>query len=139
MYRVCAGPIAVSEVFAQVARPDCGGVATFMGTVRNHSGARETSYLVYEAYAEMAEAVLGEIGREAQGRFGAAAVSVVHRIGRVAVGELIVVVAVSSEHRGSALSACRFVIDELKERVPIWKREVGPEGEFWGELENGDS
>lgn len=133
MIRITDAPVSAARLRDRVARPGCGAVVTFEGTVRDHTGDFETDHLIYEAYAEMATKVLGEIAAEAGERWPLGAVAVHHRTGRLEVGEVSVAIAVSAPHRDQAFAACRHVIDELKERAPIWKKEVGPGGEAWVE------
>jgi molybdopterin synthase catalytic subunit len=123
-------PLEVAEAMAAVVDPDHGGIALFVGTTRRERTEGGIASLVYEAYEELALAEMEAIAREAEGAF-AARVAVLHRTGEVAVGEPSVIVAASAGHRPAAFAACRLVIDELKERVPIWKRDVtegGPGG-----------
>ncbi|MEX2572613.1 MAG: molybdenum cofactor biosynthesis protein MoaE [Gemmatimonadota bacterium] len=103
--------------------PGDGAALLFVGVVRDHNEGRSVGHLDYQAYPEMAEAVLREIVDEALGRWDAGQVSVVHRVGRLDIGEVSVAIAVTSPHRGDAYDASRYVIEELKKRVPIWKRE----------------
>jgi len=114
-----------------VASDEAGAIATFVGTVRRRSRGREVVHLEYEAYAGMAEQVMEEIANEAAGRHDLTAVAIHHRVGRVEVGEPSVVVAASAPHRATALAACHEAIDALKERVPLWKKEVYEGGEEW--------
>lgn len=119
---------------AEVGRPDAGATALFLGTARDHSeGKTAVTHLEYEAYAEHVESTLREIAEEAVERWAALSVVVEHRTGEVAVGQPSVAVAVSSAHRGDAFAAARYLIDELKERAPIWKREHWPGGAEWVE------
>ena len=111
-----------------------GAIVTFSGVVRNHSGDVATDHLVYEAYPEMAERKMAEIGEEVKQRWPIGDMAVVHRVGRVEVGEISVVIAVASPHRAEAFEACSYAIDRLKESVPIWKKEVGPDGHYWTEV-----
>jgi molybdopterin synthase catalytic subunit len=108
--------------------PRCGAVALFLGTVRELTGDQHTVYLDYEAYAPMAERKLAEIEAEVCRRWPVARLAMVHRLGRLHVGEVSVAVAVSCPHRAEAFEACRFAIDTLKELVPIWKKEHAPDG-----------
>jgi molybdopterin synthase catalytic subunit len=118
----------------EAGRPDAGATALFLGTARNHSeGKTDVTHLEYEAYAEHVEAALATIAGEAVERWPVLSILVEHRTGHVAVGEPSVAVAVSSAHRGDAFEAARFVIDELKRRAPIWKREHWPGGAEWVE------
>ena len=111
-----------------------GAIVTFSGVVRNHSGDVATDYLVYEAYPEMAERKMAEIGEEVKQRWPIGDMAIVHRVGRVEVGEISVVIAVASPHRAEAFEACSYAIDRLKESVPIWKKEVGSDGHCWTEV-----
>lgn len=111
-----------------VLAPHCGAVALFLGTVRDLTGEQVTVYLDYEAYPPMAEKKLAEIEADVRRRWVVGEVALVHRLGRLAVGEVSVAVAVSAPHRAAAFDACRFAIDTLKELVPIWKRENAPGG-----------
>ena len=111
-----------------VRRPHCGAVVTFLGTVRDLTGEQVTVALDYEAYPGMAEKKLTEIEADTRGRWPVGEMAIVHRLGRLAVGEVSVAVAVSCPHRAEAFAACKHAIDRLKELVPIWKREHGPAG-----------
>jgi MoaE-MoaD fusion protein len=119
----------VREALAAVAGPEAGGTAAFVGTVRADRGAVER--LTYSAYREMAEEVLRDIAGEAAEKWPLEGVAIVHGIGDLRVGEVTVVVACSAPHRGDAFDGCRYAIDEVKRRVPIWKKEMGPDGERW--------
>jgi MoaE-MoaD fusion protein len=130
-FRLVAGPIDVNEVIAEVADDRAGAVATFQGTVRSQSRGREVIALEYEAYEGMAENVIAEIAEEAKSRYDLCAVAVTHRLGRVEIGETSVAIAVSAPHRQDALAACKDIIDALKERVPLWKKELYKGGEEW--------
>ena len=124
-------PIDVAAVAALVTGPGRGAVVTFTGLVRNHHDGRSVVSLAYSAYTGMAEQAFREIVSEARGRWGVD-VAVAHRIGELRVGDVAVAVAVSSDHRAVAFDACRWIIDELKQRVPIWKRERYGDGtEAW--------
>jgi MoaE-MoaD fusion protein len=130
-FRLVEGPIDVAAVIAEVADDRAGAVATFQGTVRSQSRGREVIALEYEAYEGMAESVVAEIAAEASARYELCAVAVTHRLGRVEIGETSVAIAVSAPHRQDALAACKDVIDALKERVPLWKKELYEGGEEW--------
>jgi molybdopterin synthase catalytic subunit len=109
-----------------------GAVTTFAGTVRDNTKGRGTSYLVYEAYKEMAEKKMREIGDEIKAKWEVDCVGVLHRVGRLEVGDISVLIAVSSPHRKASLEACHYAIDRLKETVPVWKKEVWTDGgEAW--------
>jgi molybdopterin synthase catalytic subunit len=130
-FRLVEGPLDAEAIAAEVADDRAGAIATFVGTVRRQSRGREVLHLEYEAYAGMAEAVMAEIAAELDGRHELCAVAIAHRVGRVEIGEASVVVAVSAPHRAAALAACAEGIDALKERVPLWKKEVYEGGEEW--------
>lgn len=121
----------VDEALAAVARPDAGGTAVFVGTVRDHSDAGGVDALDYDAYDEMADRVLAQIATEAADKWVLCAVAVFHGTGAFIVGEATMVVACSAPHRDEAFDACRYVVDEVKRRVPVWKKESGPWGERW--------
>jgi MoaE-MoaD fusion protein len=123
--------LSVEAPIAEVASPEAGAVATFVGTTRVHSRGRTVVHLEYEAYHGMAEQVMAGIADELSGRYELCAVAIHHRIGRVGIGERSVVIAVSAPHRQDALAACKDAIDALKERVPLWKKEVYEGGEEW--------
>jgi molybdopterin synthase catalytic subunit len=120
-------PIDVDLLVERVQSEERGGVVVFLGTVRNHHDGREVERLEYSAYAPMAEAECARILAEAERTWGVA-VAVAHRIGALGIGDVSVAVAVAAPHRDEAFAACRFVIDELKNRVPIWKREHYADG-----------
>ena len=124
-------PIHLEELIARVAAPDRGGIATFMGVVRNHHEGRAVRELEYSSYDAMAEAVAGEIILEAESRWPVRA-AVRHRLGRLGVGDVAVAIAVAGGHRDEAFAACRYLIEALKARVPIWKLEFYVDGtEHW--------
>ena len=125
------GPIGLDDVISQVAEPRAGAIATFLGTVRAQSRGREVIALEYEAYEEMAGDVMAQIAAEVDERYDLCKVAITHRTGRVEVGETSVAIAVSAPHRQDALAACRDVIESLKERVPLWKKELYEGGEEW--------
>jgi molybdopterin synthase catalytic subunit len=131
--RLSAEPLDEAAIVALVSSDASGGVVTFVGRVRDRSRGRAVSALEYEAYAEMAEAVFAQIADEVQQRFDVSAVAIHHRVGHLDIGEVSVVIAVAAAHRGPAFEACRYAIDELKKRAPIWKKEIGPDGAFWVE------
>jgi molybdopterin synthase catalytic subunit len=129
---VHADPIDTTALLEFVSVPECGAVVLFLGTVRNHSkGKTDVTHLEYEAYDGVVEAKLAEIVAEVAARWPVLRVAVVHRVGSLAVGESSVAVAVSSPHRADAFEAGRYLIDELKQRVPIWKKEHWPGGAEW--------
>jgi molybdopterin synthase catalytic subunit len=120
-------PIDLGPLLDSVQSPSRGGVACFLGTVRDHHGGRAVLRLDYSAYVPMAEAEIARIVAEAESRWDVR-VAVHHRLGRLAIGDTAVAIAVASAHRDEAFVACRYVIEELKRRVPIWKREVYADG-----------
>jgi molybdopterin synthase catalytic subunit len=120
-------PVDLTTLIAAVQSPERGGIACFLGTVRNHHRGRDVVRLEYSAYAPMVEAECGGIVAEAESRWDVA-VSLRHRIGRLEVGDVAVAVVAASAHRDEAFTACRHVIEELKRRVPIWKREYYADG-----------
>jgi molybdopterin synthase catalytic subunit len=115
-------PLSVDEVLGAVSDPAAGGVAMFVGTVRDHDHGRDVTRLGYTAHPSAA-AELRRVAEKVAASFSATAVAVVHRVGDLAIGDLAVVVAVSCPHRGEAFDACRALIDELKRSVPIWKHQ----------------
>lgn len=130
-FRLTEHPIELAKVVAEVADDGAGAVATFLGTTRATSRGRTVTHLEYEAYPDMAEKVMAEIADELRTRYELCGVAITHRVGRVAVGETSVAIAVSAPHRADALAACRDAIDTLKETVPLWKKEVYEGGEEW--------
>ena len=124
--------IDVGALLEEVGAPEAGAVALFLGTVRNHSPRREgVTHLEYEVYRTQVSEKITEIVSEAVARWSVVAVAVEHRMGRVELGEVAVAVAVSSGHRAEAFAAARYLIDELKERAPIWKKEHWEGGAEW--------
>lgn len=128
MIAITKSPIDLQEVFESVVTPETGGVNIFVGATRNHTQTRAVTMLEYEAYEPMAVKMMNEIADQARQRWEVHSVSIVHRVGKVPVGESSVVIAVSAVHRDAAFQACRFLIDELKRVVPIWKREYFADG-----------
>ncbi len=133
MIRVTRDDFSVDEELMRIKKPSVGGLVVFVGTVRDKSEAGHVERMEIEVYPEMAERQLTLIRGEALAKFGVDNVLVVHRYGDLKVGDNIVLVVVSAEHREAAFDACRYVIDELKKRVPIWKREHTPSGARWVE------
>jgi molybdopterin synthase catalytic subunit len=125
---ITTDPIDPCRLLASASDRD-GAALLFVGLVRNHNEGKDVGHLDYQAYPEMAEAVLREIVAEAHARWDTGYISVVHRIGRLEIGETSVAIAVASPHRGDAYEASRYIIEELKKRVPIWKREGYLDGE----------
>ena len=126
------GAIDTAALVAEVGRPDSGATVLFLGTVRNHSNGRGgVSHLDYEVYEDFVEAKIAEVIDEACARWPVLTAVVEHRSGEVTVGEASVAVAVSTAHRKDAFSAGQYIIDELKTRAPIWKKEHRPGGAEW--------
>jgi molybdopterin synthase catalytic subunit len=130
-FLLSTAPLDPAAVVAEVADERAGAVATFLGTVRVHSRGRTVLYLEYEAYEGMAEQVMEQIADEVRRRYDLWSIAIHHRTGRVGIGEPSVAIAVSAPHRQDALAACKDAIDTLKERVPLWKKEVYEGGEEW--------
>jgi molybdopterin synthase catalytic subunit len=128
---LCRGRIDSNRLIAAIKRDEDGAVVVFDGIVRNHTRGRKTLYLDYEAYEEMAEKQMRELAAEALERFGVRQVIMVHRLGRLEVGETSVLIVVASAHRAQAFEACRWLIDTLKQTVPIWKKETFVDGAVW--------
>jgi molybdopterin synthase catalytic subunit len=128
MIRLTPEPIDHHALTEMVRRPHCGGVVTFLGTVRDLTEGRVTVALDYEAYPGMAEKKMAEIEDDVRRRWPVGDVMLVHRVGRLDVGEISVAVGVSCPHRAEAFEACRYAIDRLKELVPIWKKENWADG-----------
>lgn len=120
---ITTAPIETDAVLRSVGAHDDGAVLLFLGVVRDHNDGRPVSGMEYHAYNEMAERVLREIGAGVAGRLGTERVTIEHRIGELAIGDASVAIAVSSPHRAEAFDACRFAIEEIKRRLPVWKRE----------------
>jgi molybdopterin synthase catalytic subunit len=129
--RLTTEPIDPRRAEEAVVGPDRGAVASFLGVVRVHHGGRRVHRIEYHAYAPMAASVLEEIAAEAAARHGTPHVAIVHRTGDLHVGEVSLHVVVAAVHRREALAACAFVVEEVKARAPIWKKEFGDGGTFW--------
>ncbi|MCS5638683.1 MAG: molybdopterin converting factor subunit 1 [Myxococcota bacterium] len=124
-------PLIAAEVVERVAADDTGGVVTFVGTVRNEARGHAIQYLEYEAYPEMAEREMEKIAEEAAQRWPGTRLAIAHRVGHLEIGDAAVIIAACAPHRAEAFEACRFAIDTLKVTVPIWKKEVAVDGEYW--------
>ena len=129
-------PIDITSVARRVVPPDCGATVTLDGYVRQYTKGRETLYLIYEAYEEMALKEMKKLAEIARERFEISNVGMVHRTGRLEIGATSVVISVASPHRRAAFEACEWLIKELKQTVPIWKKEVYADGEEWIEGEH---
>ena len=130
-FRLSGKPLSLDDAVREVASDDAGGIATFSGTTRSHSRGREVVRLEYEAYEGMAEDEMQRIADELKVRHSVLEIAIHHRVGVVGIGETSVVIAVSSAHRAAALAACAEAIDTLKDRVPLWKKEIYVGGEEW--------
>lgn len=130
-YKITTEEIDVNEVVASVVHPEAGAVNTFIGTVREFTGNKQTVSLHYEAYPSMAEKQLQRIGAEISERWNGVKTSIVHRTGKLAISDIAVVIAVASPHRAESYEASRYAIERIKEIVPIWKKEYWVDGEEW--------
>ena len=130
-FDVSAEPLSVDAVIARVAHAEAGGIDVFVGVVRAHNDGRAVTRLDYEAYAAMAEAEMARVAAEIAEEIPGVRLAASHRVGSLAVGDVAVVCAASAVHRGEAFAACRRLIDGIKARAPVWKREWGPDGPFW--------
>ena len=129
MFKITSEEIELGDVIRAVEAGDAGAIVHFLGVVRNNTEGREVSYLEYEAYPPMAEKKMAEIAQEVQEKWGLDRVAMIHRVGRLEIGEVSVAVAVASPHRKEAFEACHYAMNRLKQIVPIWKREVWADGE----------
>jgi molybdopterin converting factor subunit 1 len=135
-FELTIAPIDVGAISRRVVLPECGATVTLDGYAREWTRGRRTLYLVYEAYPPMAISELHRLGKQAHERFDIAHIGIVHRTGRLEIGDTSVVIAVSAPHRRAAFEACEWAIRELKRTVPIWKKEVFADGEVWVEGES---
>jgi molybdopterin synthase catalytic subunit len=129
--RVSDQPLDVGAVIAQVSGSGMGGIVAFLGAVRDEARGHAIQHLEYEAYLEMAEREMERIVAAVAERWPGTRLAIAHRVGHLAVGELAVVIAAAAPHRAEAFAACRYAIDTLKETVPIWKKEVAADGDWW--------
>jgi molybdopterin synthase catalytic subunit len=129
MFKITGEEIELGDVIRAVEAGDAGAIVHFLGIVRNNTEGREVSYLEYEAYPPMAEKKMAEIAQEIHEKWGLDRVAMIHRVGRLEIGEVSVAVAVASPHRKEAFEACHYAMNRLKQIVPIWKREVWVDGE----------
>ena len=129
MFKITSEDIELGDVVRAVEAGDAGAIVHFLGVVRNNTEGREVSYLEYEAYPPMAEKKMAEIAQEIHEKWGLDRVAMIHRVGRLEIGEVSVAVAVASPHRKEAFEACHYAMNRLKQVVPIWKREVWADGE----------
>lgn len=124
-------PLSIDSCYAEVQDPTCGGICLFVGTIRNHNKGKTVTHLDFESYAPMALKEMQRIADEAKENHGLHAVCLHHRVGALAIGDIAVIIAVSSHHRAAAFAGCEEVIDELKKHVPIWKKEFLDDGSYW--------
>jgi molybdopterin synthase catalytic subunit len=130
-FAISSEPLDLAAITAEVSRPDCGAVVTFVGTTRDHNAGRRVLYLEYEAYEPLAVRTFERIASEAAERWPGVALAIYHRSGRVEIGQASVVIAAASAHRGEAFSVARYAIERVKQIAPIWKRERFDGGEEW--------
>ena len=133
MIRITEEPLDPEATTALVCKSTNGAVVTFLGTTRDNTGHRKVLHLEYEAYRPMADKKLAEIAREVGERWSVEDVAIAHRLGRLEVGDISLVVSVASPHRREAFAACQYVVDRVKQTVPIWKKEFFEGGEVWVE------
>ena len=135
IFQLLREPIDPGPIIRRVRAPEDGAIVTFDGFVRNQSHSRPTLYLDYEAYESMALTKMREIAAELHEKYRIHRIAIVHRLGRLEIGETSVFIAVSAPHRAAAFDACRFAIDTLKRTVPIWKKEYFEDGAVWADGE----
>ncbi|WP_197277582.1 molybdenum cofactor biosynthesis protein MoaE [Bacillus sp. FJAT-27245] len=131
MYEISKEPIDIQTVIDKVVQREAGAITTFIGTVRELTHGKKTLYLIYEAYEAMAVKKLEQIGLEIEERWRGAKVAISHRVGKLDITDIAVVIAVSTPHRADAYEANRYAIERIKEIVPIWKKEHWEDGEEW--------
>jgi MoaE-MoaD fusion protein len=134
-YRITREKITALDLARSLQAPEDGAVVSFEGVVRNHSAGRKTLYLEYEAYTPMAIRKMEEIGAEAREKFHVSSVGIIHRVGKLEIGEASVAIVVTAAHRRPAFEACQYLIDRLKQVVPVWKKEYFEDGAIWVEGE----
>ncbi|PAD88517.1 molybdenum cofactor biosynthesis protein MoaE [Niallia circulans] len=130
-YKIVNQPIAIDELIDKVTRPEAGAITTFIGTVREWTKGKRTIYLQYEAYIPMAIKMMEQIGHEITEKWPNTEIAITHRIGRLEITDIAVVIAVSSPHREAAYQANQYAIERIKQIVPIWKKEHWENGETW--------
>ncbi|GAB4334824.1 MAG: molybdenum cofactor biosynthesis protein MoaE [Dehalococcoidia bacterium] len=133
LVRVTPDPLDPNEAIAAVGDPGAGAIGLFLGVVRNENKGRAVDHLVYDAYPSMAEKVMRQLAGEAIRRFNLKDVAILHRTGRLDIGESSLLVAVSSGHRAESFEAGHWLVNEIKKKVPVWKKEVWSDGEEWVE------
>lgn len=135
MIEVTEKPIPIEQLIEEVQDNAYGAVVTFLGTVRDYSRGKKVLHMFYDAYKEMAEKKLREIAEEIGQKWGLKDATIVHRVGRLELGEVSLLIAVASPHRREAFEACQYAVNRIKQIVPIWKKEVWEDGEGWVESE----
>jgi MoaE-MoaD fusion protein len=135
LVKIVREKIVPHEIVPRLERPEDGAIVIFDGIVRNHSRGRRTLYLDYHAYEEMALKQMRSLAEDARKRFAVRQVAIIHRLGKLEIGESSVLIVVCSAHRAAAFDACRFLIDSLKKTVPIWKKEYFEDGAVWADGE----
>jgi MoaE-MoaD fusion protein len=131
VFQLIRVPIDIQKIADGLQKPEDGALVVFEGVVRNNSQDKAVRFLEYDAYESMALKKIEEIGSRARNQFAIRDIAIVHRLGRMDIGECSVAIIVASAHRGSAFEACRFAIDTIKKIVPIWKKEFYEDGEVW--------
>jgi len=134
-FELTTSPIDINSVARKIVPPECGATVTLDGYVRKFTKGRETLHLFYEAYEPMALKEMEKLGQQAREQFEVSNIGIVHRLGRLEIGETSVVISVAAPHRKAAFAACEWLIRELKRTVPIWKKEIYADGEVWIEGE----
>jgi molybdopterin synthase catalytic subunit len=129
--QIVDSPLNAEKCIATAASDAAGAINVFIGTVRNQTSGKRVVKLIYEAYEPMAVSEMKKIAEQAKEKFQAIEVSIHHRVGELSIGEAAVVIAVSSSHRKAAFDGCKFIIDTIKQTVPIWKKEIFEDGEIW--------
>lgn len=128
---VTQDPLSLDALIARVAHPGAGAITTFLGVVRDNANDRSVKFLEYEAYPELAEQILAQIGEQVGERWSDARLAIAHRVGHLEIGEASVIIAASSPHRAEAFAACRYAIERLKVILPVWKKEFASDTEYW--------
>ncbi len=132
-FLVTIEPLSLDSLVARVSHPGAGGITTFIGVVRDNAHDKQIKFLEYEAYPELAERMLAQIGAEVNERWSDVRIAIAHRVGRLQIGEASVIIAASAAHRAEAFSACRYAIERLKVILPVWKKEFASDTDYWVE------
>ncbi len=133
MIRITNNRLSLQEIMFELEDNSAGALSMFIGNVRNRGRSGNVSEIYYEVYSEMAEQKMREIENEAQTKWGIKKLVAIHRIGNIKVGESSIIIGVSSEHRHEAFEACKYIINNVKARVPIWKKEISKESQKWAD------